>query len=76
MEQNKSNVAMYHMKIRICRPKMTKKNIQCSLAGLVKMTELWARGWCGFDGVVGFGCHEFGEDDGATGLGTMRVSAS
>jgi hypothetical protein len=70
---------MQHIKIRICWPKMTKKNIQCSLAGLVRMTALRAQGRCGFDGVVGSGAswgwrrHGLGEDDGAVGPGASWV---
>jgi hypothetical protein len=52
---------------------MTKKNIQCSLAGLGSTTALRAQGRCGFDGVEGSGCCWLGEDDCTTDLGTAWV---
>jgi hypothetical protein len=52
---------------------MTKKNIQCILVGLGRMTALRAQGQRRFDGVVGFGHHGLREDDRAAGPGTARV---
>jgi hypothetical protein len=43
---------------------MTKKNIQCSLAGLEKMAALRAQGRHGFDDITSSRCCELGEDDG------------
>jgi hypothetical protein len=73
------NVAMYHIKIRICRTEMTQKKIQCSVTGSRNTTALRAQGWRGFDNIVGSGtlkgrrCHGLGEDDGVAGLGTAWV---
>jgi hypothetical protein len=76
-----SNVAMWHIKIWICRTKMTKKNIQyCSLMGMGRTTVLQAQGRRGFDGIVGSGasqgwrCRRLGEDDGTAGQGTVLVN--
>jgi hypothetical protein len=54
---------------------MTKKNIQCIITGLGRMTALWAQGWHGIDGVASSRCHELGEDDGAADRGMARVTA-
>jgi hypothetical protein len=43
---------------------MTMKNIQCSLAGLGRMTVLRAQVWHGFGSVAGSGCRGLREDDG------------
>jgi hypothetical protein len=78
---DKSNVAMYHIKIRICRTEMTQKNIQCSVTGLRNMMALRAQGRCGFDSIAGSGalkgrrCRGLGEDDGVVGLGTAWVDS-
>jgi hypothetical protein len=71
---------MQHIKIRICRPKMTNINIQCSLACLGRATALQAQGQCRFDGVVdletSWGWQHCGPGtawvNGVTGLGTAR----
>jgi hypothetical protein len=52
---------------------MTKENIQCSLAGLGRMTTLQAQGRRRFDGVTGSGRRELREDDGAADPGMARV---
>jgi hypothetical protein len=64
---------MQHIKIRICRPKVTNKIIQCCVVGLGRMTSLWAQGQRGFDGVADSGCRRLGEDDGTKGMGMARV---
>jgi hypothetical protein len=52
---------------------MTKKNIQCSLAGLWRTTALWAQGRRGFDGIAGSGRRGLREDDGSVDTGRVRV---
>jgi hypothetical protein len=52
---------------------MTKKNIQCSLAGLGRTTVLWAQGRHEFDGVVGSVRCGLKEDDNTAGPGTAWV---
>jgi hypothetical protein len=52
---------------------MTKKNIQCCLAGLGRMTTLRAQGRRGFDGIMGSERHGIGEDDDAVGPGMAQV---
>jgi hypothetical protein len=52
---------------------MTKKNIQCSLAGLRRTMTLWAQGRHGFYGIVGSRCRGLSEDDDALGPGTAWV---
>jgi hypothetical protein len=52
---------------------MTKKNIQCSLAGLGRTTMLWAQGRHEFDGVVGSVCRGLKKDDSTVGPGTAWV---
>jgi hypothetical protein len=42
---------------------MTKKNIQCSLASLGRMTALWAQGRRGIDVVMCSGHHGLEEED-------------
>jgi hypothetical protein len=49
---------------------MTKKNIQCSLAGLGRTMALQPQGRRMFDGVVDFGRRRLGKDDSAMGPGT------
>jgi hypothetical protein len=52
---------------------MTKKNIQCSLAGLGRMTVLWAQGRHRFNSVTNSGRHGLREDDCIAGPGMVRV---
>jgi hypothetical protein len=52
---------------------MTKKNIQCGLADLGRMTALRAQGRRGFNDIMGSRRRGLGEDDDAMGLGMMRV---
>jgi hypothetical protein len=52
---------------------MTKKNIQCNLAGLGRTTALRAQGRHGFDSVTGSGRHGLREDDDAVDPGTARL---
>jgi hypothetical protein len=52
---------------------MTKKNIQCSLAGLGRMTALRAQRRRGFYDIPGSGCRRLGEYDGVVDPRTARV---
>jgi hypothetical protein len=52
---------------------MTKKNIQCSLAGLGRMTALQAQRRRGFYDITGFGCRRLREYDDIVDLRTARV---
>jgi hypothetical protein len=52
---------------------MRKKNIQCNLACLRRMTVLRPQGQCGFDGVAGSRHRGLREDDDAAGPGTMWI---
>jgi hypothetical protein len=52
---------------------MTKKNIQCSLAGLGRMTVLWAQGQCGFNVIACSRRCGLREDDGVVDPGTAWV---
>jgi hypothetical protein len=52
---------------------MTKKYIQCSLAGLGTMMALWAQGQRGFNRIGGSGHRGLREDDSAVGSGMAWV---
>jgi hypothetical protein len=52
---------------------MTKKNIQCTLVGLGRMTALRAQGWREFDSISSSGCRGLWEDDDVMGPGRAWV---